>query len=289
MPVALSRPWMALVGAQAPPCASLPKKVGCHPLLDLRDAASHPTWPPLPSADWDANAGLGIARDLLAPIKEQYPDITHADLWTLAGVVAIEASGGPTVPWKPGRTDAPEPGTTCPADDPKMGPKDIVEDGRLPDGALGADHVREVFTRMGFNDREAVALCGAHTLGRCHPDRSGFDGPWTPEPLTFDNTYFTELLSREWVWKGDVDPSYKGKAQLVDKATGKLMMLPTDWALVADPAYNAIAKEFAASQDAFFTAFSSAFAKLLELGCVDDVCTQPKTSAGGCPHHDARL
>jgi catalase (peroxidase I) len=26
--------------------------------------------------------------------------------------------------------------------------------------------VREVFGRMGFNDREAVALCGAHTLGR---------------------------------------------------------------------------------------------------------------------------
>jgi hypothetical protein len=29
---------------------------------------------------------------------------------------------------------------------------------------------------MGFGDREIVALCGAHALGRCHRDRSGFDG-----------------------------------------------------------------------------------------------------------------
>lgn len=32
---------------------------------------------------------------------------------------------------------------------------------------------------MGFNDQEMVALIGAHSLGRCHADRSGFDGPWT--------------------------------------------------------------------------------------------------------------
>lgn len=27
--------------------------------------------------------------------------------------------------------------------------------------------------------------------GRCHKDRSGFDGPWTANPLIFDNSYFT--------------------------------------------------------------------------------------------------
>ena len=40
---------------------------------------------------------------------------------------------------------------------------------------------------MGFNDRDIVALSGAHTLGRCHLQRSGFDGPWTRNPLKFDN------------------------------------------------------------------------------------------------------
>lgn len=26
--------------------------------------------------------------------------------------------------------------------------------------------------------------------GRCHPDRSGFVGPWTNAPTTFSNLYF---------------------------------------------------------------------------------------------------
>ena len=32
--------------------------------------------------------------------------------------------------------------------------------------------LRTVFNRMGFNDREIVALSGAHALGRCHADAS---------------------------------------------------------------------------------------------------------------------
>ncbi|CAG8478671.1 3061_t:CDS:2, partial [Racocetra fulgida] len=60
-------------------------------------------------------------------------------LWTLAGVVAIETMGGPTIPWKPGRKDKPE--SAAPPN------------GRLPDAEKGADHIRQVFGRMGFNDR----------------------------------------------------------------------------------------------------------------------------------------
>ncbi len=45
----------------------------------------------------------------------------------------------------------------------------------LPQGSQAAtiQHIRDVFGRMGFSDREAVALCGAHAVGRCHTDRSG--------------------------------------------------------------------------------------------------------------------
>jgi cytochrome c peroxidase len=70
--------------------------------------------------------------------------------------------GGPIIPWRPGRAD-----------------KDLAActpDGRLPDGSKGAKHVRDIFYRMGFNDQEIVALSGAHALGRCHSDRSGFKG-----------------------------------------------------------------------------------------------------------------
>jgi cytochrome c peroxidase len=45
---------------------------------------------------------------------------------------------------------------------------------------------------------ETVALIGAHTLGRCHPDRSGYSGPWTNAPTTFSNLYFQELANNKW-------------------------------------------------------------------------------------------
>ena len=46
--------------------------------------------------------------------------------------------------------------------------------------------------------QEIVALSGAHALGRCHRDRSGFEGPWTNSPITFSNEYFKLLLDEKW-------------------------------------------------------------------------------------------
>ena len=43
---------------------------------------------------------------------------------------------------------------------------------------------------------------GAHTVGRCHPERSGFSGPWTNAPTTFSNLYFTELTQNKWCVRG---------------------------------------------------------------------------------------
>jgi hypothetical protein len=66
---------------------------------------------------------------------------------------------------------------------------------RLPDADKGAPctnvaHIRSIFGRMGFNDREMVALIGAHAIGRCHTDASGYWGPWTRAETTFSNEFY---------------------------------------------------------------------------------------------------
>lgn len=43
-----------------------------------------------PEAGTEANAGLGIARERLNRVKDKFPDISYGDLWTLAGVAAIQ-------------------------------------------------------------------------------------------------------------------------------------------------------------------------------------------------------
>ena len=58
-----------------------------------------------PEAKWGANAGLGMARDALEPLKAKYPDLSYGDLYTLAGVTAIEEAAGPKISWRPGRED----------------------------------------------------------------------------------------------------------------------------------------------------------------------------------------
>ena len=52
-----------------------------------------------------ANKGLGIMRDLLLPVKQAHPEISYADLWTLAGCLSIEFCGGPAIPFNLGRSD----------------------------------------------------------------------------------------------------------------------------------------------------------------------------------------
>jgi catalase (peroxidase I) len=213
-----------------------------------------------PESTDPANAGLHIIRDLLLPTKVAHPEVSHADLIALAGAMAIEFVGGPYVPVKLGRTDDAD-GSRCPAN------------GRLPDALQGAAHLRGLFgERMGFSDREIVALSGAHTLGRCHKVRSGFDGPWTTNPLRFDNEYFRNLIELEWRPK-----QWDGPLQYEDTKTGDLMMLPTDLALVQDAGFKQYVEIYARDGEAFARDFSAAFAKLLALGCPASV--QPDAPA----------
>lgn len=113
---------------------------------------------------------------------------------------------------------------------------------------------------MGFNDRDIVALSGAHSLGRCHTDRSGFSGPWTHTPTRFSNQYFKLLTGLTWTEK-----KWNGPKQYED-ADGELMMLPSDMALLWDPEMKKYVEMYAKDKDLFYKDFALAFSKLLELG-----------------------
>lgn len=137
----------------------------------------------------------------------------------------------------------------------------IKTDGRLPDASQAQDHLRKIFYRMGFNDQEIVALAGAHALGRCHTDRSGFDGPWTFSPTVLTNDYFTLLSNEKWNVK-----KWNGPKQYEDKSTKTLMMLPADIALIQDKSFKKYVDIYAKDQDQFFKDFSAVVNKLFELG-----------------------
>ena len=203
-----------------------------------------------------ANAGLQHARTFLEPVKAKFPWITYSDLWTLAAVVAIKEMGGPEMTWNGGRTDF--------VDDSKLPPR-----GRLPDGAKGADHIRFIFNRMGFNDQEIVALSGAHNLGRCHADRSGFDGKWVNAPTRFSNTYFRLLMMHDWKRK-TLKNGVEQYVYVDEDLDEELMMLPTDIALLEDPKFKVWVEHYAKDKDVFFRDFSRVFAKLVELGIQRD-------------------
>lgn len=127
---------------------------------------------------------------------------------------------------------------------------------------------------MGFSDREIVALSGAHNLGRCHADRSGFSGAWVNNPTRFSNQYFR--LLRNLDWRRAKLPSgveqFQAYADDDAEAEGEapLMMLPTDMALTADESFSKVVAEYAEDKELFFSDFAAVFAKLLELGIVRD-------------------
>ena len=80
---------------------------------------------------------------------------------------------------------------------------------------------------------------GAHNLGRCHSDRSGFEGAWVNNPTRFSNQYFRLLLSLQWKKK----TLKNGVEQFVnydEDTETELMMLPTDIGVDAGPKFQEV-------------------------------------------------
>ena len=200
------------------------------------------------------NAGLDKMVAALEPIKERNPKISYADMYAYAGKVAIEEMGGPHMEFKYGRVD-------------EMDPSKVTPDGRLPDADKGdragpktTQGLRDVFYRMGFDDQEIVALSGAHALGRCHADASGYVGPWSSTPLLFNNSYYGLLKGLKWT------ENTKTKKFQYEDPSGQLMMLPSDIVLLEDENFKKYVDVYAKDQKKFFADFKNAFEKLELLG-----------------------
>ncbi|OEU23718.1 putative cytochrome c peroxidase [Fragilariopsis cylindrus CCMP1102] len=206
------------------------------------------------------NAGLEVARAFLEPVKAKYPDISYSDLWILASYVGLENTGGPVIPFSPGRTDHPDETYWT---DPNTGVTGSLDaDGTVIGWEGLSHHVRnEVFYRMGFNDQEIVALlCGGHVYGRCHPNASGYAGPWVENPTEFSNEYAADMIEDEWTL-------------FVNKVHGRIddepnqMMLLSDMILVWDPEFRPYLEVYADDEAKLKDDFGAAFKKLTELGC----------------------
>jgi catalase-peroxidase len=167
-----------------------------------------------------------------------------------------------------------------------------------PSGAAGT--VRDVFGRMDWTGRELVGLIGGgHTFGKAHgaskasagepPEAcpfaswagpkgadaitSGFEGPWTSHPTSWDNDYFKYLLKFEWEpvqspaghWQWHVrDTDSSPQAPSADNnGTQRIMMLTTDVALLTDPEYKGYVEEFANNITALEETFARAWYKLV--------------------------
>jgi catalase-peroxidase len=146
-----------------------------------------------PLNSWPDNANLDKARRLLLPIKQKYGrKISWADLYILAGNVALESMGFKTFGYAGGRVDTWEPeelywgpeGTWL-GDERYSGERELanplgaVQMGLIyvnpegpngkPDPVAAAHDIRETFARMAMNDEETVALiAGGHTFGKTH-------------------------------------------------------------------------------------------------------------------------
>lgn len=158
-----------------------------------------------PLNSWPDNVSLDKARRLLWPVKQKYGQkISWADLFILAGNVALENSGFRTFGFGAGREDVWEPDMDIDWGNEKewlahRHPESLAqaaigatEMGLIyvnPEGpdASGepisaASAIRATFGNMGMNDEETVALiAGGHTLGKTHGAAKP-DGHVGPEP-----------------------------------------------------------------------------------------------------------
>ncbi|KAJ3061550.1 heme peroxidase [Podochytrium sp. JEL0797] len=184
--------------------------------------------------------------------------ISFSDALAYSAAVSLSAANthNAAVKFRPGRRDAMQAGNIT-----------------LPIATWDSASLRTFWTNLGFtSDQDVVALMGAHSFGNCHPQVSGYSGPWTSTPLTLTNEFFRLLSPNKngvstfnnvtitfngtsnWQWEDD---------------TGKVM-LPVDMSLAQDSQYQQWVNLYASDEPTFVNDFVRVYAKLLELNLSPD-------------------
>jgi catalase-peroxidase len=281
-----------------------------------------------PELNWPDNANLNQALRVLEPVKDMFGStLSWGDLIVLAGDTAIQEMGGPTLGFCGGRIDDEDGANSL-----ILGPSDVQEkltpcvsigqQGRCqsplgpttvgliyvnpagPEGAKGDPaasglDIRDAFSRMGFSDRETVALIGGgHAFGKCHgacadppcgrgtdlegigPNTftSGFEGAWTTIPTTWSNMYFNNLFDYNW----NITTGPGGALQWEPENGPDIMMLTSDIALSVDPIYQPISEEYASNLNVLEDDFAAAWYRLTsaDMGsparCLGDDVPEPQ-------------
>jgi catalase-peroxidase len=205
-----------------------------------------------PLDSWPDNGNLDKARRLLWPIKQKYgQNLSWADLFILAGNVAIESMGGPTFGFGGGRADVYEPerdiywgsedkwvneGVQTRIDpshglEVLEGPLAAIQMGLIyvnpegpggnPDPLQSARDIKETFARMAMSHEETVALtAGGHTFGKAHGngDPSKLGGAPSAADLTAQGF--------GWVSQNE---SGHGEHTVTSGLEGSWVNTPTSW------------------------------------------------------------
>lgn len=150
------------------------------------------------------NAGLEVPIAALEPVVDMFSHfgVTRADIWVLA---ALEGASGQQPDGDAANREFPMEwigrptcddlspsvcvNTTCSQD---RGP-----DRELPSPSLDTHDLLEFFaTEFDFDERDTVAIMGAHTLGTLVRENSGYNGVngWVGNTVLFDNAYYEDLV-----------------------------------------------------------------------------------------------
>ncbi|MEO6153534.1 MAG: catalase/peroxidase HPI [Croceibacterium sp.] len=206
-----------------------------------------------PLNSWPDNGNLDKARRLLWPIKQKYGShISWADLFILAGNVAIESMGGPVFGFGGGRADVFEPekdiywgdedkwvneGVQTRIDHDKGmteldGPLAAIQMGLIyvnpegpggnPDPLQSARDMKATFERMAMNHEETVALtAGGHTFGKAHGNGDA--------SLLGNAPAGGDLAAQGFGWVSKHDSGGIGEHTVTSGIEGAWVNTPTQW------------------------------------------------------------